>query len=117
MHIAQVFVTVSGSGTTQHAGENYTLTCTVSGGETTATTTYQWLRNNSQLSHETSATLFFTPLRQTTNSSNLQYVCVAMRSGRERNSESVKVNVTGKWYTCVVPSESAVALSIIIGMP
>ena len=60
--------TVTGSGATQHAGEDYTLTCTVSGGETTATTTYQWRRNNSPMSGATSATLSFTPLRQTTPS-------------------------------------------------
>ena len=87
---------MTGSGTTQHAGEAYTLTCTVSGGETTATTTYQWLRNNLPLSSETSATLSFTPLRQTTPSSNGQYVCEAMRSGRTVRSDNVAIYVTGK---------------------
>ena len=87
---------MTGSGATQHAGEDYTLTCTVSGGETTATTTYQWRRNNSPLSGETSATLSFTPLRQTTPSSNGQYVCEAMRSGRTVRSDSVAIDVTGK---------------------
>ena len=91
-----VMVTVTG-GTTQHAGEDYTLICTVSGGETTATTTYRWLRNNSPLSGETSATLSFTPLRQTTPSSNGQYVCEAMRSGRTVRSGSVTITVTGKF--------------------
>ena len=84
-----VMVTVTGDSTTQHAGEDYTLTCTVSGGETTATTAYQWRRNNSPLSGETSATLSFTPLRQTTPSSNGQYVCEAMRSGRTDRSEGI----------------------------
>ena len=91
-----VMVTVTGSGTTQHAGEDYILTCTVSGGETTATTAYQWRRNNSPLSGEMSATLSFTPLRQTIPSSNGQYVCEAMRSGRTRRSNSVTISVTGK---------------------
>ena len=90
-------VTVSGSGATQHAGEDYTLTCTVSGGETTATTTYQWRRDNSPLSGETSATLSFTPLRQTTPSSNGQYACEAMRSGRTVRSEGFTVTVMGKF--------------------
>ena len=89
-------MTVSGSGVTQHAGEDYTLTCTVSGGDTTATTTYQWLSGNSPLSGETSATLSFTPLRQTTPSSNGQYVCEAMRSGRTVRSAGVTIDVTSK---------------------
>ena len=87
---------VAGDSATQHAGEDYTLTCTVSGGETTATTTYQWRRDNSPLSGETSATLSFTPLRQTTPSSNGQYVCEAMRSGRTVRSDSIAIDVTGK---------------------
>ena len=91
-----VMVTVTGSGATQHAGEGYTLTCTVSGGETTATTTYQWLRDSSPLSGKTSATLSFTPLRQTTPSSNGQYVCEAMRSDRTARSEGFDIIVTGK---------------------
>ena len=85
-------VTVTNSGSTQHAGEDYTLTCTVSGGETTATTSYQWRRDNSPLSGETSATLSFTPLRQTTPSSNGQYVCEAMRSGRTVGSNRCYYN-------------------------
>ena len=88
--------TVTGIGATQHAGEDYTLTCTVSGGDTTATTTYQWRRNNSPLSGETSATLSFTPLRQTTPSSNGQYVCEAMRSGSTAISNNVTIDVTGR---------------------
>ena len=95
--IAPVLVAVSGSCDTQHAGEDYTLTCTVSGGETTATTTYQWLRDNSPLSGETSATLSFTLLRETTPSSNGQYVCEAMRSGRNV-SERFTIDVTGKEF-------------------
>ena len=87
---------VSGSGATLNAGDDYTLTCTVSGGETTATTTYQWRRNNSPLSGETSATLSFTPLRQTTPSSNGQYACEAMRSGRTLPSEGFTIDVTGR---------------------
>ena len=96
MHAAAVMAIVAGNSTTQHAGEDYTLTCTVRGGETNATTTYRWLRNNLPLFGETSATLSFTPLRQTTPSSNGQYVCEAMRSGRNVNSNSITVNVTGR---------------------
>ena len=96
-----VMVSVTGSGATQHAGEDYTLTCTVSGGETTATTTYQWRRDNSPLSDETSATLSFTPLRQNTPSSNGQYVCEATRSGRTVRSEGITITVTGRFDTVV----------------
>ena len=85
---------VTNGSATQHAGENYTLTCTVSGGAT-VTTTYQWHRDSSPLSGETSATLSFTPLRQTTPSSNGQYVCKVMRSGRTRRSRSITIDVTG----------------------
>ena len=92
-----IVASVSGSGTTQHAGEDYTLTCTVSGGETTATTTYQWCRDNSPLSGETSATLSFTPLRRTTPSSNGQYVCEAMSCGRTVRSEGFTITVMGKF--------------------
>ena len=93
-----VTAVVTGSGATQHAGEDYTLTCTVSGGENTSATidTYQWLRDSSPLPGETSATLSFTPLRQTTPSSNGQYVCETMRSGRTVRSDNVTVAVTGK---------------------
>ena len=87
---------VTGSGATQHAGEDYTLTCTVSGGENNATTTYQWFNGSLLLSGETSATLSFTPLRQTTPSSNGQYVCEAMRSGRNVSSNSSTVEVQSK---------------------
>ena len=93
-------VTVSGSGTTQYAGEDYTLTCTVSGGETTATTTYQWLINNLPLSGEKSATLSFTPL--SSPSSNGQYVCEAMRSGRSSRSSRFSITVNGKIYEKLV---------------
>ena len=72
------------------------LTCVVTGGEAAAEIMYQWLNNSVTLSGETSNTLSFTPLRQTTPSSNGQYVCVAMRSGRNATSNSVSVELTGK---------------------
>ena len=83
------------SSTTQHAGEDHTLTCTVSGGNEAAATTYQWLRNDSPLS-EMSATLSFTPLRQPTPSSNGQYVCKGTWNGRAATSDSVTIDVTGE---------------------
>ena len=91
--MAPLAVSLTDGSTTQHAGEDYTLTCTVSGGEITATTTYQWHRDSSTLSGETSATLSFMPLGQ---SSNGQYVCEATRSGSTITSHVVTIDVTGK---------------------
>ena len=87
---------MTGSSATQNAGEDYTLTCTV-GDEGTMMTTYQWLRDGSPLSltGETSDTLSFTPLRQTTPSSNGQYTCQATRSGSTVTSDSFTIAVTG----------------------
>ena len=96
---------VTGSGVTQHDGEDYTLTCTVSGGEQDANTTYQWIKGDSSLATETSASLSFFPLSQHNNS---QYVCRARKSGRIVNA-SFDINVTGKillrptdWYDEIV---------------
>ena len=109
-------MSVTNGGATQHAyaGEDYTLTCTVSGGETTATTTYQWHRDSSPLSGKTSATLSFTPLRQTTPSSNGQYVCEAMRSGRTVWSESIAIDVIGNsvYYTYSAQSITSLMFSV-----
>ena len=75
-----VTVTATGSGV-QVAGEQYTLTCTVSGGAMGVTTSaYKWHRNNILQTGETSRTLSFTPLRETSSSG--QYTCEANRSGR-----------------------------------
>ena len=79
-------------GNATHAGENYTLTCTVSGGGADVPT-YQWLQDGSYLTNETSDTLSFTPLTQ--NSSG-KYVCVATKSGRVVESEKFAINVTGE---------------------
>ena len=87
-------ITVSG-GDLRHAGENYVLTCSVTGGEATEDTAYRWLNNNVPLSGETSATLSFTPLRQTYPSSNGQYVCEAIRSGTIVRSERFTISVIG----------------------
>ena len=88
-------MTVNGSGTDQEAGEDYTLTCVVSGGTITVTT-YRWRRNGGLLSGGTSATLSFIPLRQTSPSSNGQYTCEATRGRRTVESEDFKIFVTSK---------------------
>ena len=117
LQTAPVVVTVTGSGATQNAGEDYTLTCTVSGGGTT-TTTYQWLRNGAPLTGETSDTLSFTPLRKTTPSSNGQYTCQATRSGSTVTSNNITIAVTCKlglfWHVTVHETLSIAPLSITI---
>ena len=74
------------------AGEDLSLTCTVTGGGT-MTHTYRWLRNGSQLSDETSATLSFSPLRQT-DSGN--YSCEVTKSLSAVRSASITITVAGK---------------------
>ena len=95
--IAPIVVTVTGSGAAQNVGESYTLTCTVSGGGTT-TTSYQWLRNGSPLTGQTSDTLSFTPLRSTAPSSNGDYVCQATIGGIMFSSNTFTIVVTCKSY-------------------
>jgi hypothetical protein len=56
-------VTVTSSGGVQIAGEDYTLTCQVTG-RGPMTPTYRWFRDGSPLTGQTSATLSFSPLRE-----------------------------------------------------
>ena len=94
--IAPVMVNVTGGNTTQQAGQNYTLTCTVSGGGTDVPF-YQWLKNGSYLTNETAETLSFTPLTQGNSSA---YACEATKSHRVVESDSIDVDVTGKLNFC-----------------
>ena len=97
---APVTVNVTGSGATQHAGEDYTLTCTVSGGELDTNATYQWTNDDSNLATETSASLSFSPLSQHNSS---QYICGVRKSGRIVNA-SFDINVTGKVLILLHPT-------------
>ena len=94
--LAPVEVTIANNSNTQHAGENYTLTCTVSGGGTD-NPSYQWLKNDSYLTNETAETLSFTPLTQRNSS---EYACEATKSHRVVKSDSIDVVVTGKLSFC-----------------
>ena len=85
-------VTIANNNNTQHAGENYTLTCTVSGGGTDVPS-YQWLKNGSYLTNETAKTLSLTPLTQGNSS---EYACKATKSRRVVESDSIDVDVMGK---------------------
>ena len=87
-----LMVTLGMSGGAQIAGEDYTLTCRVTGGGT-MTPTYRWLRNGSPLSGETSATLSFSPLRQSDSGS---YTCEATKSLSTVTSAPMVVTVEGK---------------------
>ena len=86
-------VTLSSSGGAEIAGEDYTLTCTVIGGDT-ATPTYRWFRNGSPQSGETSATLSFSPLRQ---SDSGVYTCEGTRgsSAAVRSNNMIRITVEG----------------------
>ena len=85
-------VTLSGGGT-QIAGEDYTLTCQVTGGET-MTPTYRWFRNGSLLTGQTSNTLSFSPLRETDSG---VYTCEGTRSFMTVTSANVTITVVGKF--------------------
>ena len=52
---------LNGSGDTLAAGQNYMLTCEASGGGSRAYT-YVWLKNESEVSDQTSSTYSFSPL-------------------------------------------------------
>ena len=84
-------VTIFENGGTQIAGENYTLTCQVTGGETTPIL-YQWFKNGSLLTSEESSIsskLFFSPLNEADSG---VYTC-EVNSG----NESVTITVVGKF--------------------
>ena len=85
-------VSLSGSSGPQIAGEDYTLTCEVTGGGIT-TPTYRWFRNGSLLTGQTTATLSFSPLME---SDSGVYTCEGTRSSSNRTSGNVTVRVVGK---------------------
>ena len=90
--LAPPVVTLSVSDGAHVAGENYRLTCEVIGGGT-MTPTYRWFRNGSPLSGQTSATLSFSPLRQSDSGS---YSCETTRSSITVRSTSTTITVEGK---------------------
>ena len=84
-------VTISGNGGSQIAGENYTLTCTVTGGGTMPPT-YRWFMDGTLLPGLISATLTFSPLSQNETSN---YTCEATRSLSTATSTAMAVKVQG----------------------
>ena len=93
---AAVVVSITGSGV-QVAGEQYTLTCTVSGGDMTDTSpdAYGWRRNGNTLqTGPTPHRLSFTPLSQYAD--NGSYICEATRSGQMFQSEAFYIYARNK---------------------
>ena len=91
--IDQLVVSISGSGGQLTAGENHMLTCQVTGGGT-MTPTYQWMKDGSSLTSQTSATLSFSPLSQTDSGT---YTCEATRSSITLASAGVSITVGGEF--------------------
>ena len=76
---------------TPTAGENYLLTCSVSGAENlNPTTIYRWTKNGGTQVGTSSNTLFFTPLRLTDAAS---YVCEVIISSVYLAGDIVAMNV------------------------
>ena len=92
---SSVLVSLSGSGGAQIAGEDYTLTCQVTGGGT-MTPIYRWFRNGSPLTGQTSDTLSFSPLGETDSGI---YTCEGTRNSMTVTSDPLTITVVGK-LTC-----------------
>ena len=92
LYTAPLMVTLSGSGGAQVAGEDYTLTCQFTGGETVIPV-YRWLMDGSPLADETSDTLSFSPLRDTDSGG---YTCEVTTDSLTGTSPSVTITVVGK---------------------
>ncbi len=88
-------VMLNGSGP-QRAGENYTLTCTASGGGNGAPT-YQWRRDGTLLTTQSPPDrLSFFPLRQADSG---EYTCTVTRGTMNVTSNSVTITVGGNILT------------------
>ena len=86
-------VSLTDSGGAQVVGENYTLTCNVTGGVTTAST-YRWFRDGSLLIETPTRTLSFSPLLETDSG---VYTCEGTRSSITRTSANLTVAVAGEF--------------------
>ena len=88
-NIDLVEVSLTGSGGTRVVGENYTLTCNVTGGVTTEPT-HRWFRDGTPL-NVTPATLSFSPLRETDSG---DYHCEGTRNSIMK-SGNLTISVEG----------------------
>ena len=84
---------LSDSGDAQIAGEDYILTCTVTGGGTLTPSTYRWWKDGVLLTNRTANTIAFRPLRQTSSG---VYICEGTRNSIAANSTSVTLTVQGE---------------------
>ena len=92
--LSSLLVTVTGGGAfTAGQTQSHTLTCQVSGGGTTMTTSYQWLKNDQIINGQTSSTLSFSPLREVDTG---QYNCRGTRGSSTSTSNSVVITVSGE---------------------
>ena len=95
-------VTITGGDTfTAGRTQSHTLTCQVSGGDTTTTmsTSYQWLKNDQVINGQTSSTLSFSPLRDTDTG---RYNCRGTRGPSTSTSNSVVITVNGELQYCQI---------------
>ena len=83
-------VQISDGGAAPTAGEDYQLTCSVSGAENlNPTVTYQWTKNNGTQVGTTLNTLSFTPLRLSNTAS---YSCSVTTSSSYLSGDIVAMN-------------------------
>ncbi len=110
--------TVTGPITTPTEGNEYTLTCTVSGHQSLMTTvTYQWLKNSNILPSETGGRLIFNPVDRYDNGT---YTCRVTISSQILNNETIimdsaTLHVTGilkNWIDSVL-----LCLHILVKLP
>ena len=88
-----ITVSLTGSGGARIVGENYTLTCNVTGGVITEST-YRWFRNGLLLDETSNSTLSFLPLLE---SESGVYTCEGTRSSIIRTSANYTLAVSGEF--------------------
>ena len=92
-----MYVSISGSGD-QRVGQTYTLTCQVNAGGETVTPEYQWIKDDTEITDETSATLSFSSLADTDSGG---YTCRVTVGDQTSTSASVAIGVGKYNYTSV----------------
>ena len=96
--LSSLLVTVTGGGVFT-AGQTHTLTCQVSGGDTTMITSYQWLKNDLVINGQTSSILSFSLLGEADTGI---YHCQGTRGSSTNISNSVDITVNGKLQCCQI---------------
>ena len=91
-----VYVSINESGD-QLVGQPYTLTCQVNAGGHTVMSAYQWIKDGTEITDETSETLPFSSLADTDSG---DYICRVTVSHHTSTSASVTIGV-GKRMRCM----------------